>query len=162
MQVVKMGGPVYRIGVGGGSASSVEVRDPNMSDWFGDLNIFNQQYAVIIYGMFCYSPNLTLCNEHLSHPSKHITHNLHALCYLVTYNGCNSWSSISSGLSQVGVLGRLIIGTPVRLIAGEPYNRYSLHCFGLWLQWQTHLRACAKIADNFRRNYFVCVETWFC
>lgn len=27
MQVVKLGGPVYRIGVGGGSASSVEVRD---------------------------------------------------------------------------------------------------------------------------------------
>jgi hypothetical protein len=26
MQVVKLGGPVYRIGVGGGSASSVEVR----------------------------------------------------------------------------------------------------------------------------------------
>jgi hypothetical protein len=25
MQVVKLGGPVYRIGVGGGSASSVEV-----------------------------------------------------------------------------------------------------------------------------------------
>lgn len=28
MQVVKMGGPVYRIGVGGGAASSVEVRMP--------------------------------------------------------------------------------------------------------------------------------------
>jgi hypothetical protein len=27
MQVVKLGGPVYRIGVGGGSASSVEVRE---------------------------------------------------------------------------------------------------------------------------------------
>jgi hypothetical protein len=26
MQVVKLGGPVYRIGVGGGSASSIEVR----------------------------------------------------------------------------------------------------------------------------------------
>jgi hypothetical protein len=116
MQVVKLGGPVYRIGVGGGSASSVEVRDPNIADWFGDLNIFNQQYAVIIYGMFCYSPNLTLCNGPLIHPSKHITHNLPALCYLVIYNECSSWSSISSGLSQVGVLGRLIIGTPVRLI----------------------------------------------
>jgi phosphoribosylformylglycinamidine (FGAM) synthase-like enzyme len=41
MQVVKLGGPVYRIGVGGGSASSVEVRDHNISDCFGDLNIFH-------------------------------------------------------------------------------------------------------------------------
>lgn len=61
--MVKLGGPVYRIGVGGGSASSVEVRDHNMSDWFGDLNVFNQKYAVIIYVMFCYSPNLTVCNH---------------------------------------------------------------------------------------------------
>ena len=28
MEVVKIGGPVYRIGVGGGAASSVQVRSP--------------------------------------------------------------------------------------------------------------------------------------
>jgi hypothetical protein len=76
MQVVKLGGPVYRIGVGGGSASSVEVRDHNVSDWCGDLYAFNQQYAVIIYGMFCYSPNLKARDETLTHPSELITHNL--------------------------------------------------------------------------------------
>ncbi|XP_014227740.1 phosphoribosylformylglycinamidine synthase [Trichogramma pretiosum] len=32
MQVVKIGGPVYRIGVGGGAASSVEVQGDNESD----------------------------------------------------------------------------------------------------------------------------------
>lgn len=32
MQVVKLGGPVYRIGVGGGSASSVEVQGDNKSE----------------------------------------------------------------------------------------------------------------------------------
>lgn len=32
MKVVKIGGPVYRIGVGGGSASSVEVQGDNSSD----------------------------------------------------------------------------------------------------------------------------------
>ena len=29
MQVVKVGGPVYRIGVGGGAASSIEVQGDN-------------------------------------------------------------------------------------------------------------------------------------
>jgi len=76
MQVVKLGGPVYRIGVGGGSASSVKVRDRDVSDWCGDLHVFNRQYAVIIYGMFRYSPNLKVCNETLTHPSELITHNL--------------------------------------------------------------------------------------
>jgi len=90
MQVVKLGGPVYRIGVGGGSASSVEVRDRNMSDWCGDLHVFNQHYAVIIYGMFCYSPNLKVCNETLTRPSELITHNLYAVCYLLIYNESNS------------------------------------------------------------------------
>jgi len=89
MQVVKLGGPVYRIGVGGGSASSVEVRVRNMSDWCGDLHVFNQQYAVIIYGMSCYSPNLKVCDETLTCPSELITHNLYAVCYLVIYNECN-------------------------------------------------------------------------
>jgi hypothetical protein len=87
MQVVKLGGPVYRIGVGGGSASSVEVRDHNMSDWYGDLHVFSQQYIVIVYGMFCYSPNLKVCNETLPHPSELITHNLYVACYLVIYTG---------------------------------------------------------------------------
>ncbi|XP_026272194.1 phosphoribosylformylglycinamidine synthase [Frankliniella occidentalis] len=32
MQIVKMGGPVYRIGVGGGAASSVEVQGDNTED----------------------------------------------------------------------------------------------------------------------------------
>uniref|UniRef100_H3CZV5 Phosphoribosylformylglycinamidine synthase n=1 Tax=Tetraodon nigroviridis TaxID=99883 RepID=H3CZV5_TETNG len=36
MEVVKIGGPVYRIGVGGGAASSVEVQGDNSSD--RDLN----------------------------------------------------------------------------------------------------------------------------
>jgi len=90
MQVVKLGGPVYRIGVGGGSASSVEVRDRNMPDWCGDLRVFNQQYAVIVYGMFCYSPNLKVCNETLTRSSELITSNLYAFCYLVIYNECNS------------------------------------------------------------------------
>lgn len=29
MEVIKIGGPVYRIGVGGGSASSIEVKKKN-------------------------------------------------------------------------------------------------------------------------------------
>jgi hypothetical protein len=86
MQVVKLGGPVYRIGVGGGSASSVEVRDRNMSDCFGDLTVFREQYAIVTYGMFHDSPNLKVCNETLTHCSQLITHNLHAVCYLVMYN----------------------------------------------------------------------------
>lgn len=32
MDVIKIGGPVYRIGVGGGSASSVEVQGDNKSE----------------------------------------------------------------------------------------------------------------------------------
>ena len=32
MEVVKLGGPVYRIGVGGGSASSVQVQGDNKSE----------------------------------------------------------------------------------------------------------------------------------
>ena len=32
MEVVKIGGPVYRIGVGGGAASSVQVRPLNRAD----------------------------------------------------------------------------------------------------------------------------------
>jgi phosphoribosylformylglycinamidine synthase len=32
MDVVKVGGPVYRIGVGGGAASSVEVQGDNKSE----------------------------------------------------------------------------------------------------------------------------------
>lgn len=31
-QIVKIGGPVYRIGVGGGSASSVEVQGDNKEE----------------------------------------------------------------------------------------------------------------------------------
>lgn len=31
-QIVKIGGPVYRIGVGGGSASSVEVQGDNKAE----------------------------------------------------------------------------------------------------------------------------------
>jgi len=90
MQVVKLGGPVYRIGVGGGSASSVEVRDRNTSDWYDDLHVFNQQYAVIIYGLFSYSVNLKVFNETVTHRSELFTHNLYTVCYLVIYNKCNS------------------------------------------------------------------------
>ena len=32
MEVVKVGGPVYRIGVGGGSASSIEVQGDNQAE----------------------------------------------------------------------------------------------------------------------------------
>ena len=32
MEVVKIGGPVYRIGVGGGSASSIEVQGDNQAE----------------------------------------------------------------------------------------------------------------------------------
>ncbi|PNI58628.1 PFAS isoform 9, partial [Pan troglodytes] len=32
MEVVKVGGPIYRIGVGGGAASSVQVQGDNTSD----------------------------------------------------------------------------------------------------------------------------------
>ena len=81
---------MYRIGVGGGSASSVEVRDHNMSDWCGDVPVFNQQYAVTIYGIFCYSPNLKVCSETLTCPSELITHNLHAVYYSVIYNECDT------------------------------------------------------------------------
>lgn len=32
MEVVKVGGPVYRIGVGGGAASSIQVQGDNVAD----------------------------------------------------------------------------------------------------------------------------------
>lgn len=39
MEVVKIGGPVYRIGVGGGAASSVQVRPLNHTETSSEPNL---------------------------------------------------------------------------------------------------------------------------
>ena len=46
------------------------------------------------------------------------------------------------------------VGAPSRLIVQHPLNWHSLNFFGLTQDWQTFLRACAPIVDNFWRNSF--------
>jgi hypothetical protein len=48
------------------------------------------------------------------------------------------------------------VGAPRTLIIGPNFNPIFSVLFQPRTSWRIFLRACAQIADNFQRNYFVC------